>query len=735
MIHFQMDAKPIPFTAVAETADETNKKPPGINKATFPVSVCLKNQQLQIEKYDVLSGILSNYLIQRVLGRGSFGQVVQCINLDTKEIVAIKIMRKDESWAAKREVFILNRLKRLDRDKNNLIKFTEQFEHKGHDCLVFEILDISIEDLIQRMTFKPLHLSEIRVIAQQMLVALDALKSLGLVHADIKPDNIMLVDHQLQPFKVKLIDFGMAVPISKVRTGTMIQIPGYRAPEVMLGLPLNEAVDMWGLGCVLAFMYLGQDPYPLHCKLEVLRVIMQIQGQPNDHMLNSGIHTRDYFTKDQDSPSPSWMLKTECIFPCCKNQGSMTNRRGGAFDIPPGKADIDDNTAAETDKKPTGMTETTSPASPVSHDSENGYLQIEKYDVLSGKQSGYLIRKFLGMGAFGQVVQCIKLDTKEKMAVKIVRKDETWVGKREVTMLEKLRKLDQDKNNLIKFTEHFEHKGHVCIAFEMLDISVEDLIEKISSKPLYLSEIRVIAQQMLVALDALKSIGLAHGDIKPDNIMLVNHQLQPFKVKLIDFGLAIPISKMQAGTVIQTIGYRAPEVMLGLPLNEAVDMWGLGCVLAFMYLGQDPYPLHCRLEVMRVIMQMQGQPNDRMLNSGIYTRDLFTRQLLLIDKPLQFTCSWLVLLHITLFTYYTGQVFSLISRFAPLLRRRRLLFSFLSVTSSSTPQLTVLGCLYSLCACTMQLLQAKIIKIRQWRAKQPTTHQHHLSVRFSCVLH
>uniref|UniRef100_A0A3B4XEP9 Protein kinase domain-containing protein n=1 Tax=Seriola lalandi dorsalis TaxID=1841481 RepID=A0A3B4XEP9_SERLL len=265
----------------------------------------------------------------------------------------------------------------------------------------------------------------------------------------------------------------------------------------------------------------------------------------------------------------------------------------------------------QTDKKPTGMTETTSPASPVSHDSENGYLQIEKYDVLSGKQSGYLIRKFLGMGAFGQVVQCIKLDTKEKMAVKIVRKDETWVGKREVTMLEKLRKLDQDKNNLIKFTEHFEHKGHVCIAFEMLDISVEDLIEKISSKPLYLSEIRVIAQQMLVALDALKSIGLAHGDIKPDNIMLVNHQLQPFKVKLIDFGLAIPISKMQAGTVIQTIGYRAPEVMLGLPLNEAVDMWGLGCVLAFMYLGQDPYPLHCRLEVMRVIMQMQGQPNDR----------------------------------------------------------------------------------------------------------------------------
>uniref|UniRef100_A0A3B4TW54 Protein kinase domain-containing protein n=1 Tax=Seriola dumerili TaxID=41447 RepID=A0A3B4TW54_SERDU len=608
-----MDANPKPFTAVTETADETDKKPPGINKETFPVSVCLKNQQLQIEKYDVLSGNVSNYLIQRVLGRGSFGQVVQCINLDTKEKVAIKIMRKDESWAAKREVIILNRLKKLDRDKNNLIKFTEQFEDKGHVCLVFEILDISIEDLIQRMTFKPLHLSEIRVIAQQMLVALDALKSLGLVHADIKPDNIMLVDHQLQPFKVKLIDFGMAVPISKVRTGTMIQIPGYRAPEVMLGLPLTEAVDMWGLGCILAFLSLLK---------RMLHVDPEKRITPSEALGHRFI-TMKHLPNDAN-PNPYVSSSYLKIKECQLEESSVEFKRFVTSSEVLRKADIDDNTAAETDKKPTDMTETTSPASPVSHDSENGYLQIEKYDVLSGKQSGYLIKKFLGMGAFGQVVQCIKLDTKEKMAVKIVRKDETW--------------------------------------------------------PLYLSEIRVITQQMLVALDALKSIGLAHGDIKPDNIMLVNHQLQPFKVKLIDFGLAIPISKIQPGTVIQTIGYRAPEVMLGLPLTEAVDMWGLGCILAFMYLGQDPYPLHCRLEVMRVIMQMQGQPNDRMLNSGIYTKDLFSKDQ---DSP---SPSWRL---------KTECVFPCCKNQGSMTNLRRgSSYTFNSVDDMAN--LTVLGCLYSL---------------------------------------
>ncbi|XP_040003063.1 homeodomain-interacting protein kinase 1-like [Xiphias gladius] len=223
-------------------------------------------------------------------------------------------------------------------------------------------------------------------------------------------------------------------------------------------------------------------------------------------------------------------------------------------------------------------------------------LEIEEHDVLSGKTTGYLIEKFLGQGTFGKVAQCIRLDTKERMAVKIVRKDLAWAGETEVAMLKKLRQLDQDKNNLVRFFEHFKHRGYVCLAFEMLDISIYDFMKERSFKPLDLSEIRVITQQMLVALNALKGIGLAHADIKLDNIMLVNHQLQPFKLKLIDFGLAVPVSKMWLGMQIQVLGYRAPEVILGLPLNEAADMWSLGCVLAFMYLGQHLYPIECEYE-------------------------------------------------------------------------------------------------------------------------------------------
>uniref|UniRef100_A0A3Q3W3Z5 Protein kinase domain-containing protein n=1 Tax=Mola mola TaxID=94237 RepID=A0A3Q3W3Z5_MOLML len=244
-------------------------------------------------------------------------------------------------------------------------------------------------------------------------------------------------------------------------------------------------------------------------------------------------------------------------------------------------------------------------------------------DTLSSPVNTYKIHKVLGQGVYGKVVECKNVDSKEKMAVKIVERNLSAAAVKEVSILKNLRQLDENKNNLVRFVEHFQQKGCSCLVFEILDMSLYDFLKKRSFNPLRVSEMRVIAQQMLVALNALKSIGLIHGDIKPDNIMLVNHTAQPFKIKLIDFGLAHSASKITAGTKIQAVGYRAPEVMLGCPMNEAIDMWSLGCVLAFMYLGRHLYPLRCEYESMRILVKMHGQPDDNMLNCGLYSKDFF----------------------------------------------------------------------------------------------------------------
>lgn len=153
------------------------------------------------------------------------------------------------------------------------------------------MLEQNLYDFLKQNKFQPLPLKYIRPILQQVLTALLKLKvirtaplkrlamenailtwrrarlclfpapqQLGLIHADLKPENIMLVDPARQPFRVKVIDFGSASHVSKAVCSTYLQSRYYRAPEIILGLPFCESIDMWSLGCVIAELFLGMCP-------------------------------------------------------------------------------------------------------------------------------------------------------------------------------------------------------------------------------------------------------------------------------------------------------------------------------------------------------------------------------------------------------------------------------------------------------------------------------------------
>uniref|UniRef100_A0A3Q1B4M3 Protein kinase domain-containing protein n=1 Tax=Amphiprion ocellaris TaxID=80972 RepID=A0A3Q1B4M3_AMPOC len=243
---------------------------------------------------------------KKLLGNGGFGVVARCRNVNSQEVVALKSIHKELNEDGKAEAEVMYKLRQLDADKHNLVKFIEHFEHKGQFCLTFEMLDLSLFDFLIERKLKPLHVAEIRVIAHQMFLALEALKSIGLAHCDIKPDNIMLVNHCSQPFKVKLIDFGCAKEVSALARFDSIQTLSYRAPEVILGLPLTEAVDMWALGSVLATLFLGRHFYPGESEYEQLRIICMMQGLPKDHLLNAGRKARKFFT---ESSGKAWRMK------------------------------------------------------------------------------------------------------------------------------------------------------------------------------------------------------------------------------------------------------------------------------------------------------------------------------------------------------------------------------------------------------------------------------------------
>uniref|UniRef100_A0A8C6L6Z6 Protein kinase domain-containing protein n=1 Tax=Nothobranchius furzeri TaxID=105023 RepID=A0A8C6L6Z6_NOTFU len=239
-----------------------------------------------IKAGDVIRGLTNVYHVDKVLGSGAFGTVVQCRIEGTDELVAIKLMTKEKD--AKHEVKILKYLNQHDSSQKFVTKVIECFTCSKYFCIVFELLDRTLIDLLKDRHYIHLTVSEIRPIAKQLLETLGFLKLIGVTHTDIKPDNIMLVNHESQPFRVKLIDFGLAYRTHRLSKYDLMQNVAYRAPEIHLGTPRDESLDLWSLGYTLAFLSLSRPLCP-NDEYEAVRIIVKLLGLPSSHSLRQKI--------------------------------------------------------------------------------------------------------------------------------------------------------------------------------------------------------------------------------------------------------------------------------------------------------------------------------------------------------------------------------------------------------------------------------------------------------------
>nr|CAH8846853.1 unnamed protein product [Trichobilharzia regenti] len=262
---------------------------------------------------EMLSSGSEAYEVLAFLGRGTFGQVVKCRCQSSNRYVAIKILKNLPSYLRQGnvEIQILQTLAQQDTESHNIVRAIECFQHKNHMCFVFELLDQNLYEYLKSNKFRPLTLPEIRPISQQVLTALSKLKTLGLIHADLKPENIMLVNpgSENMRYRVKVIDFGSACHSSKAVQNTYLQSRYYRAPEILLGLPFDEAIDMWSLGCVLAELFLGWPLYPGSSEYDQMRYIVETQGLPPSDMLKNAGKCSTFFVRDHYRCD--WRLKTQ----------------------------------------------------------------------------------------------------------------------------------------------------------------------------------------------------------------------------------------------------------------------------------------------------------------------------------------------------------------------------------------------------------------------------------------
>ena len=221
------------------------------------------------------SNVLDFYDFQMTLGQGQFGQVKLAVHKKTGQNAAIKIMgKKDiksiEMYQIKKEIEVMKMSKHP-----NVVKLIDIFESADNFYLVLEYMGGG--DLFDYLKARKFRLTEDRAreIILQLIQAIQFLHSFGVVHRDIKLENVMMSDVTDNAVP-KLADFGLAKivgPSEKADEpfGTL----GYAAPEVLKKEPYGPACDLWSLGCISHALLCGALPFDHETQRETARLTLQ----------------------------------------------------------------------------------------------------------------------------------------------------------------------------------------------------------------------------------------------------------------------------------------------------------------------------------------------------------------------------------------------------------------------------------------------------------------------------
>lgn len=456
-----------------------------------------------------------------MIGEGSWAKVYTVDRGDgirVLKLIKLTRMTNESKQMVLREVEILRTLKH-----SNVIQYTDVFAIPDHLCLV--TIYCNKGDLSQyiekfQKENKSIPETEILRLIQSLMQGLEYIHGLGIIHRDIKPANIFL--NHINDCIIG--DFGLARRTDKNKNNNggkeeenqVIGSPLYMAPEVYLEYNYDDRVDVWGAGCILYELCSFHPPF--------IGNILE---------LKESITTKDY-------PPIT---------------GTYSQKIKDLID----KMLIKDFTKRLTSKE----------LLPIIHDAlQNSITSVDKYQIL----------KELGSGSWGKVY-LVTSSKNEYLVMKEVsmnhmdRKSRGLI-QQEIEILQSF-----DSPYIVKYIEGFLLSDKVRLIMQYCskgDLEQQIDIQKKTKTYFYQKVVLYYLKCMALGLEHVHSKNIIHRDLKPANILLNDK----YECLIGDFGVAKPVMNgVEAKTMIGSPLYMAPEIYLGKPYSNKVDIWGLGCIL------------------------------------------------------------------------------------------------------------------------------------------------------------
>lgn len=253
----------------------------------------------------------------------------------------------------------------------------------------------------------------------------------------------------------------------------------------------------------------------------------------------------------------------------------------------------------------------------------------------------YDVGEELGSGQFAVVKKCQEKSTGVQYAAKFIKKRRTKSSRRGVTREDIEREVSILKEiqhpNVITLHEVYENKTDVILILEL--VAGGELFDFLAEKEsLTEEEATEFLKQILNGVNYLHSLQIAHFDLKPENIMLLDRNYPKPRIKIIDFGLAHKIDTgNEFKNIFGTPEFVAPEIVNYEPLGLESDMWSVGVITYILLSGASPFLGETKQETLANISAVSYEFEDEFFSSTSDLAKDFIRRLLVKDPKKRMT--------------------------------------------------------------------------------------------------